>query len=1554
MKDSQKTKKQLLQEIQQLRQQLQSSSQSISAENILEIKKALSEPSLYQTFDNLWLMVCCFNPKFQITLVNDAFCRFFGREKEELLGQSFLINIPEKAHPFVISKLNAVSIENPNVIVEHQVINSKQEVVYQRWHNRCIFDEQGKIISYISTGEDITQRILAEQKLDDSQARFKALSDASFDAIFLSDKGICIYQNETAHKMFGYSDTEAIGRLGTEWIIPEDREIVFEYMKKGFEEPYEVTALRKDGSTFPCIIKAKMIDIEGRQIRFTALADSTELKKYKEDLTQNVVHFRTLIKTIPDMVWLKDPKGVYLSCNPRFESLYNTKEEDLVGKDDYSFVPPKLADFFQMHDQMAIANGKPTINEEELTFAADGHHELVETIKTPMYDPRGKLVGVLGIARDITKRKEIEEKLQKSEEKYRLLFHNMLNGFALHEMIFDDWGIPVDYRFVEVNDAFESMTGLKREHIIGQQVTEVIPGIEKDPADWICLYGKVVSENKPMRFEQYSQPLRKWFSVNAFKVADNMFATVFEDITVRIEHHITLEKEKERAQGYLDIAGVMFVVLDDQGTVTLINKKGCEVLGYKQNEIIGKNWFENFLSKEKSNEIIEIYNKIISGEIKGLETHENEIITKAGQKRTILWNNITLVDPDGNITGTLSSGEDITERNNALEALKKSDERFNLTMNATEEGLYDWDLITNEVYYSPAWKKMLGYEDDELDNTVEVWEQLTRPEDIQKSWDLMNDCFDGKKERYEFEFPMKHKDGHWVDILSLAHIVFDDTEKAVRVVGTHIDVTERNHYLWALKESDERFNLAVNASRDGLYDWDLTNNSIYYSPGWKRMLGYEDHELPDNFSVWSDLVDPKDAQRSWSMLKDLLDGKIKRFELEFKMKHKHGHWVDILSRATAIFDEKGTPIRVVGTHVDITERNRAEQALKEATLRELEIVKATNVGFWNWDVTTGEVVYSSVWKEQIGYKPNEIKNDFNEWKSRIHPDDLAHVEEKIQDCFKNTVTNTQIEFRFQHKDGSYHWIMSQASVIYDENRKPLRIRGTHIDITDHKNSERLVIESERKLRNYFDHAPIGIAVLDGEGKILEANYATINFSGYSLNELLLLNILDLVQSDSKEIAKAKLDKLFREGKISGEIAFSKKNGDVGYTTYDMVQIGEDRYLAFVNEITETKQLRELQSRAERLETAGTIAGQVAHDFNNLLGPIMAYPEFIREELPDNHNVRAYLDDIENAAQKIAEINQDLLTLGRRGHYNLDLLNLNSIISKTVEEMKKQCPTVNFEINLDKELMNIKGGGAQIHRMLINLLSNARDAIQDAGNIIVSTENYYADDTSFAYGRVPRGEYVKITITDDGCGIPEEIIQRILDPFFSTKTADKKRGSGLGLSVVDAVMKDHHGFIDLSSKVGYGTSFYLYFPITREDIELDEKSQPLEGTESVLIIDDDAVQREVSLTLLKKLGYHVSCAESGEQALEILLNASYDILVLDMVMPDGIDGTETYRRALEMNPDQKAIIVSGFAESERVREAKQLGVRAFVKKPLTKIIIGRAIRNELDRHNRIKA
>lgn len=585
-------------------------------------------------------------------------------------------------------------------------------------------------------------------------------------------------------------------------------------------------------------------------------------------------------------------------------------------------------------------------------------------------------------------------------------------------------------------------------------------------------------------------------------------------------------------------------------------------------------------------------------------------------------------------------------------------------------------------------------------------------------------------------------------------------------------------------------------------------------------------------------------------------------------------------------------------------------------------------------------------EEVLGYTRDEVIGE--SFSKIMHPDSLPHAIQTVHDLVRDKITRNR-EFKMVKKDGTIIDIVINSSSITDEHGNFVRSICILNDVTERNQIQK----ANETLLRAIEQVDESIVITDINGSIQYANPAFEKRSGYTIEEALGKNPRILNSgAHPKEFYRVMWQTLLKDHKWQGEIINKKKDGTL-YTEHVIITPVHDKdnhiinFVAAKSDITEIKRLQELESRASRLELAGTIAGQVAHDLNNLLAPIMAYPDMIRDEIDAENPAHGYLDAIETSAKKITDINQDLLTMGRRGHYNLETLNLNRIVNSVLSSIQEKYVHVTFDVNLKEELLHIKGGSSQVFRMIMNLVINAIDAISLGGKISIRTENYYVDETKLAYCHVPQGEYVKLSISDTGVGIPEDVIQKIFDPFYSTKTASKRNGSGLGLSVVDAVMKDHHGYIDVESSVGVGTTFYLYFPITRDEQIEEESFDVVGGTEKILVVDDDEVQREVSKNLLTKLGYEVYTLECGTKAVALVQQHDIDLIILDMVMKPCISGTETFKRILKVRPDQKAIIVSGFSETALVHEAMRLGVKAFVRKPLTKRSIAQAVREALD-------
>ncbi len=496
-----------------------------------------------------------------------------------------------------------------------------------------------------------------------------------------------------------------------------------------------------------------------------------------------------------------------------------------------------------------------------------------------------------------------------------------------------------------------------------------------------------------------------------------------------------------------------------------------------------------------------------------------------------------------------------------------------------------------------------------------------------------------------------------------------------------------------------------------------------------------------------------------------------------------------------------------------------------------------------------------------------------------------------------------------------------------------------------------------------------VLITDCQGALVDANDRAYDFFLYDLEELCQKTIFEIVCGFQTTVLGAIISNLKNERFTLIEARCRRQNQTLFYAEIatSLLNFGSEPYLCFfVRDISKRKQdeadlaqTRAQLDRAERLEMAGSIAGHIAHDFNNLLTPLLAYPHFIKETLPADSPSHQDLDVIEKTAKQIAEINQQLLALSRRGYYEQRPLDLNTVVKDVAGLIQRggQLTGIAVKLNLTDHLLSIKGSSEQLLRVVHNLCQNALDAMNSEGTLTITTEEVYLDSLLKKYESVAQGEYVKLSIIDTGVGIPADIQDKIFDPFFTTKEATRQRGSGLGLSVVHGIVKDHKGYIDISSEAGKGTAFSLYFPVCREEITEEDTQEYVGGTETILIVDDDPMQIEVATRMLAKLGYKILSANTGEEAVAILQqhhkdNAVINLVILDMIMGAGIDGAETYRQMKAIHPTLRAIILSGYAESDRVRLAQQLGAGSYLRKPIGLAKIAQVVRHELDKNSQL--
>lgn len=517
----------------------------------------------------------------------------------------------------------------------------------------------------------------------------------------------------------------------------------------------------------------------------------------------------------------------------------------------------------------------------------------------------------------------------------------------------------------------------------------------------------------------------------------------------------------------------------------------------------------------------------------------------------------------------------------------------------------------------------------------------------------------------------------------------------------------------------------------------------------------------------------------------------------------------------------------------------------------------------------------------------------------------------------------------------------------------------------------LLKTSENKLNSIIQTIPDIVFRLDASGRLTFLSPAIAKYK-VSSKELTGRSIFDLVAPADKPRAAYRInerrtgkrattnlelrlllyDRQFREDEEPPCFSVSAEG------IYRSEKPHSDTFMGtqgIIRDITDHKKLESQLLQAKKLEVVGNLAAGIAHDLNNILSGLVSYPDLLLMDLPDDSPLRDNILTIQQSGEKAAVIVQDLLTLARRGVSVKEIVDLNEIISTYLvssefANTQKRHSGISIETRCAPDLMGVKGSPVHLSKAIMNLLGNAAEAMPAGGRIFLSTRNSYLDAPLHAYEEIPEGEYVCLSMVDEGVGISTKDLQRIFEPFY-TKKMMQKSGTGLGMTVIWATVKDHAGYIDVQSKEGEGTRIDIYLPATRESVNDTSRRVVLEdyiGNEHILVVDDIPEQLKIAVRMLEKLGYKISAVNSGEAAVEFLKENSVDLMVLDMVMPQGMDGLETYQIVISMRPSQRAIIASGYSESERVKALQKLGAGAYIQKPYTMEKIGVAVRAELDR------
>ncbi len=646
-------------------------------------------------------------------------------------------------------------------------------------------------------------------------------------------------------------------------------------------------------------------------------------------------------------------------------------------------------------------------------------------------------------------------------------------------------------------------------------------------------------------------------------------------------------------------------------------------------------------------------------------------------------------------------------------------------------------------------------------------------------------------------------------------------------------------------------------------------------------------------------------------------------------------------------DENGTMIGTVGSARDVTALKEMERQLRERQERLELAIRGADLGTWDWHIPSGTMFINQRWAEMLGYGLAEVVPHVDSWTAMVHPDDSGRVKGVLAGHLAGDTDNYEIEHRLRHKSGAWVWVLDKGRVIErDALGNPLRACGTHLDITRQK----ILIEQSRD----------GIVILDSRGKVREANQRFADMLGYTPEEVQHLHVWDWDSQWTREQLFQAIELIDDAGDFF-ETWHRRKDGTiypVEISSNGSISTGEKLVFCVCRDITERRRMEEERSRlqaqlvhAQKMEAIGTLAGGIAHDFNNILGAVIGYAEMAGEECPPGSVIARDIAMVLEASNRAAALVKQILAFSRQQESKRIHVAPGLIAEEVVRLLRPSLPsTIAISLRLTSS-RRVFADPCQLHQVLMNLATNAFHAMEQTGGrleFLVEDVEFSEADLVMHPGVVP-GPFVQLSVADTGPGIPSEIRDRIFDPYFTTKEVGK--GTGMGLAIVDGVVRESGGFITCKSAPGRGAVFTVAMPAiecTAASNAKEAEAAPATGGGRILLIDDEELLVQLGQSMLERLGYEVTVHTSSLDALATFRNdpGRFDAVVTDQTMP-GMTGLDLARRMLQIRPNLPVILCTGYSNLVNEVQAKAYGIRGFAMKPLTKKTLATLLKEAME-------
>ncbi|MDB6168244.1 MAG: sensor hybrid histidine kinase [Verrucomicrobia bacterium] len=756
---------------------------------------------------------------------------------------------------------------------------------------------------------------------------------------------------------------------------------------------------------------------------------------------------------------------------------------------------------------------------------------------------------------------------------------------------------------------------------------------------------------------------------------------------------------------------------------------------------------------------------------------------------------------------------------------------------------------------------------------------------------------------------------------------------------------------------DASFRLLAEKGVAGFFDLNLQTGRAHYSTAWKRIIGYVDGELPDTLDHWRQLIHPDDSSAAPDQLGKKLSVSARPFSVEFRMKHRLGHWVWIQCIGLQVVGASGELERVIGLHLDISERKELEEASVANDTRMQELSTTGPLGAFELDFAAKSGWYSPAWRKLLGWDEGEFPNELASFSSVLAGTEAAAGPEVWLLQHAVGQANFIVPVQLQDKSGRLVSVVMGAHRTLSRKRDLARVTGFICPLPGGGTSAAAAGSTEGLAGEALAAIAEGVILVDDRGKIVFVNPVAVRLLGRPVESVRgqpVSEVFRLVHRESGRASDDPLDRVLSADRVLpliGEDALASAAEGVAptpivWTARTVLDpAGKPHGAVFVfrdpNEMTLTP---EELVRANRFEGLGLLAGGIAHDFNNLLTTIMGGISLAKD-------TRDYssLDDSEKACFAAKGLTKQLLTFAKGGAGTQVVQTVKDVLEDTVK-IAAAGSTAVVSVEIAPTTSPILVDRAQILQVFQNLVVNALQAMPPPPH--APRVELRAQNVALAAGQVeplPAGDYVEIEVRDNGSGIKPEYLEKIFDPFFTTK----KHGTGLGLATVLSIVRKHGGQIGLDTAVGVGTAFKVYLPPADRPVEVQaRRAASLRfGTGRVLFMDDDAKITSITAAMLKSLDYKFDLAKNGEEAIAFYkrylnIGRPYDAVIMDISVVGGMGGEDTFKALRALDPDIRAIVSSGYDNDEMARHFLELGFCGYLTKPYRVADLGKVLKTVL--------